>query len=108
MSYLTFKCLFLLIKQEKMITNINSSNVGHEHKRSNFSSKMGKKTSSLLQIISKSILICMSLFYLTFGIGFSSAVLYHFDKSQGDCSNPQLYSHHPELQLWNGVKLKVS
>ena len=52
--------------------------------------------------ISKILLVGVSLFYLIIGIGFTSVVLTHFEKSKQECLNPnnKQLQQHPELTLF--------
>ena len=58
--------------------------------------------SSLIQKIISSILICISLLYLVFGIVFIISIFTHFSQSQQQCSNYNLNSNkHFELNFWD-------
>ena len=52
---------------------------------------------------SNTLLLFVSLLYLSFGIGFIYLVFDHFDKNSKICSNPsaQVLTKHPELYVWD-------
>ena len=111
MTYLAAKCTLLLFIQRKRLKNRVSINPNPQQRKNIGGANQlhHPKQSKLTTIVVNMIVICVSLFYLILGFGFSIFVFLHFSESQEQCLNPNLNTKilYPELYLWNECKYKT-
>ena len=121
MSYLTLKCVFVLLRQKRKLSQ--SSVIHQTGQVKKYSTPQSSPAQSLKQqkflfdptqsrckcIVVKVFLMAVSLFFLTFGVTVSWLVFSHFDKSKRMCQHPKLnvVTEHPELYLWDQCKYQT-